>query len=111
MEPIALATVTAGVTVVAMEAVKGFATEAGKETWGLLKRLFGWSADPPLEEIAPAVAARLQSDPEIARQVVALLQQHQGDVTTAAAIVGRVTAEKVVAIGQQTVHGTQNISL
>lgn len=94
MDPITLATVTAGITALASEYVKGFASEAGKDTWERIKSLFGWSAEPPTEELAPSVARKLQDEPELAKQIVALLQQQQ--TGTASTLVGSIDAEKVV---------------
>ena len=40
MDPITLATVTAGVAVLATEYTKGIASEAAKSTWNKIKALF-----------------------------------------------------------------------
>ena len=47
----ALATITAAVSVLGNEYLKGIAGEAGKATWSAVKSLFGWTSDPHPAEI------------------------------------------------------------
>jgi hypothetical protein len=96
MDPIALATITSALTVVATEVAKGAAGEAGKSLWNEVKSMFGWVQEPNKSDLAPDIAAKLVVDPELAKKVVQLLQAHPQDAGTAAALVGRIQAEKVV---------------
>lgn len=94
MDPIALATVTSAITVLVTEFARGAVSEAGKDTWAKIKSLFGWKRDPEPGVLAPAVAQRLHNDPELVRQVLAVLREHAPE--TASALVGSIDAEKVV---------------
>lgn len=101
MDPIALATITSGVVVLANEVFKKVASEAGKDLWDQVKSLFGWSDDPEPEVIAVEIAERLNADPELAKSVLGLLQSRP--VGSAASLVGSIDAKKVVVIKDQTV--------
>lgn len=102
LDPITLATVTSAVTLLGSEAVKGFASEAGKTAWGAIKSLFGWKVDPAPADIPERVATTLTASPELAHKVWELLRNNR-DAGLAASIVGKVKAEKVIVI--QTMHG------
>ena len=94
MDPITLATLTSGASVLAVECAKGAASEAGKAVWSSVKTLFGWEKEPDMAEFAPTIAQRLQADAELARKLTELLQQSQ--TGTASTLVGTINAEKVV---------------
>jgi hypothetical protein len=111
MDPIALATITSGVTVLATEAGKGLAGEMGKDAWTRIKSVLGFQADPPAGELAPAVAERLANDDAAAREVLRLLREHAGGAGGAAAIVGQVNAERVVVIKDQKIQGDFNLNM
>lgn len=111
MDPVALATVTSAVTLLATEAGKGVAGEAAKDLWGQIRKRLGLAKEPSKEELAPAVAHALAADDAAASDVVRLLQQHAGQAGDAASLVGRIDAEKVVYIANQTVFGGQTINL
>lgn len=51
MEPLTLATLTAAVTVLALEVGKGAAAEAGKSASGKIKSLIRWSPDPGVADL------------------------------------------------------------
>ena len=51
IDPITLASVTAAVSVLGNEFLKGMVTEAGKRAWTGIKALFGWTSDPAPAEI------------------------------------------------------------
>jgi hypothetical protein len=110
MDPVALATVTSAVTMLASEAGKGLAGDAGKDLWGRVRSVLGWKEDPPMQDVAPKVAARLQGDEQAAREIVQLLQGHSSS-SGAAAIVGNVSAEKMTVIGQQHVAGDFTLNM
>lgn len=105
MDPVTLATITSGVTVLATECGKGLAGQAGKDTWARIKSLLGWKDDPAPEKLAPAVAERLADDDATAQRVVMLLQENANSVGSGAAIVGTINAEKVMVVKDQTVTG------
>lgn len=95
MDPVTLATVTAAVTVLATECSKGFASQAGKDLWVKIKRLFNWKADPPQFELPVHIAKHLLENQQHLRQVVQLLQA-DGASGTAHTLVSSITADKVV---------------
>src|SRR5215813_7374344 len=102
IEPIALATLTTGVGILANEYLKGFASEAGKTTWGNIKSLLGWSSDPSLADIPSGVAKAVEASPEIAEKLLELLKKdHTGPHS---ALVGNLEARggKVVVAGNIT---------
>lgn len=111
MDPVALATVTSAVTMLASEAGKGIAGEAAKDLWGQIRRRLGLAKDPSKEELAPTVARALAEDEAAAGDVVRMLQQHAGQAGDAASLVGRIDAEKVIYIANQTVVGGQTFNL
>ncbi|MFY9558776.1 MAG: hypothetical protein WAQ52_00945 [Terriglobales bacterium] len=96
IDPVTIATITAAVSVLGNEYIKGVAGEAGKTSWNAIKSLFGWKADPQPEEIAPKVSSALVSSPELAEKLVKLLKDHETGM--ASAMVGKieVTGGKVV---------------
>lgn len=111
MDPVTLATVTAGATVLASEAGKSFASEAAKDLWAKVRNRLGLAADAPKGDLAPAIARALDADQSAAGDVVSLLQQHAGQAGDASSIVGRIDAEKVIYIANQTVSGGQTFNL
>ena len=94
MEPLTLATLTAAVTVLALEVGKGAAAEAGKSAWGKIKSLFRWSADPAEKDLSADIAKVLAANEALARQVVEILQAQS--TGTASTLVGTINADKVV---------------
>lgn len=94
-DPITMATITAAVSVLGNECLKGIASEAGKDTWQKVKSLFGWESEPKMFEIANQVATKLQASPELAQQVWELLKSNK-EAGAAATMVGKIQAEKVV---------------
>lgn len=94
MDPITLATVTTAVVTLALDAAKEAATEAAKDTWQQVKKWIGWEKEPAPEQLAPAVASRLNDDEELTRKIAALLKdQPSGSAST---LVGSIKAGKVV---------------
>jgi hypothetical protein len=104
MDPITLATITSGVTVLATEVSKSVAGEAGKDLWKRVKSTLGWKADKPAEEIAPAVAQLLQNNDALAKQIVELLQQTPS-AGSASLLVGSVKGGKVIVAQTINVQG------
>ncbi len=94
MEPVTLATLTSGATVLALEVAKGAASEAGKNAWERIKSLFNWSAEPAESNLSTDIARALEANESLARQVVEILQAQP--TGTASNLVGRIDAEKVV---------------
>lgn len=101
MDPITLATITAGATVLATEVGKGLAGEAGKSAWEAIRKKLGWGEDPEPRDLAPQIARRLLEQPETAKEVLELLQQPR--VGAAQQLVGALNAEKVVVAN--VIHG------
>ncbi|MCH8621765.1 hypothetical protein [Undibacterium sp. TS12] len=94
-DPITIAAITAAVSVLGNEYIKGVASEAGKTTWQGIKSLFGWSSDPAPSEVATQVATKLTASPELLQQVLELLQKDK-ETGAAASMVGTINAAKVV---------------
>jgi len=109
MDPIALAALTSAVTVLAQEVLKGTASEIGKDIWGSVKSLLGFSADPPESKLAIQVAQKLAADQQIASKVANLLQQNPTGV--ASTLVGSLNADKVIIIKDQHVDGDFKIEM
>ena len=84
----ALATITAAVSVLGNEYLKGIAGEAGKATWSAVKSLFGWTSDPHPAEIPDKVTAALTKSPELAEKLLQVLKSDPSD--TASAMVGKI---------------------
>jgi len=110
MDPITLATITAGVSVLASECIKGMAGKAAEELWDKIKSLLGWKSQPKLDDIAPALAKQLSTDKELASRIVDLLQKDKSQASSSArALVGHVDAEKVVVSGEIHIAGDFNM--
>jgi hypothetical protein len=105
MDPVTLATITAGVSVLASECAKGVAGEAGKDLWTRIKKRLGFQQEPELPMLAPAVAQKLSEDESAAKDVIELLRNHASAAPTAAAMIGQINAERVVVLNNQTVQG------
>ncbi len=99
IDPISLAAVTAAVTLLAAECVKGAASAAGKDAWSKIKSLFGWTAEPAARDVARAVAERLQRDESLIQQVVRLLPDEDSGFPVGG-LVGSVQATKSVVAGK-----------
>ncbi len=99
MDPITLATVTSALTVLATEATKATASEAGKELWAKVKSLFCWKTEPARSDLAPSIAIRLNNDSDIAARVVALLREsnlNDGTTLAVGTLVTNLSADKVI---------------
>lgn len=92
----ALATITAAVSVLGNEYLKGVAGDAGKATWSAVKSLFGWTSDPNPAEIPARVANQLTASPELAVTLLEVLKGNSSD--TSSEMVGsiRITGGKVL---------------
>jgi hypothetical protein len=88
MDPVVLSSVTAAVSILASEYIKGFANETGKATWAGVKSLLGWKSDPDLAEIPQKIATSLSSSQETAAKLLELLKGN--DAGSAAALVGKI---------------------
>ena len=78
MEPVTLATLTSGATVLALEVAKGAASEAGKNAWERIKSLFNWSAEPAEKDLSTDIARALEANESLARQVVEIFAANPG---------------------------------
>lgn len=94
MDPITLATLTSGVVLLATEAAKGAATEAGKDAWNKIKSLFAWKKEPETSDLASQVAEALNANTQLAKQVLELLQQPSTGPSST--LVQTINAEKVI---------------
>jgi hypothetical protein len=93
---IALAALTSALTLVATEAIKGIASSAAKDLWKKVKSAFGWTADPPIDQLPVLMATRLDADPELTSKLLALVQSSLPSNETAAMVVSNITANKAV---------------
>jgi hypothetical protein len=99
VDPIALATATSALTVLASECAKGAASEVGKDIWSKAKGLFGWTQEPIASELPKAIATELHGNEELLSAIVKLLAEaHTDDRSTqiAGSLVGNLRSEKTV---------------
>ena len=97
MDPTVIAAITAALTALATEVAKGAAGQAGKDAWGKIKQLLGAKPQAALDQAQAAVAERLESDPEIVRELLDLLKASQS--AHVGELVGSIDAEKVIVAG------------
>jgi hypothetical protein len=90
IDPAVLSSITAAVSLLGTEVVKGAASEAGKATWAGIKSLCGWSFDPEPKEIPEKVADAVAVSPELLEKLLQLLRTSQ-DGTTATQV-GKIDA-------------------
>lgn len=109
MEPVTLATITAAACVLATEAAKNFAGEAGKSLWEKVKGRLGFDSEPKPEDLPVEIARKLSSDTQATKDVLRLMKQSKS--SSAASLVGRIDAEKVVVQQINTVAGDLNIHM
>ncbi len=96
MDPVTLAVATSGLSFLAVECIKGAASEAGKNLWNGVKSLFDWQAEPDLDGLAERIARRLAENDEAARRAVELIASSP-DVGTASLVVsGSITGKNVI---------------
>jgi hypothetical protein len=100
IDPLALSSLTAAVSVLANECLKGIASEAGKTTWARIKTLLGWASDPTPEELPEKIHKAATTTPDVVEKLLELLKSNQ--TGTATALVGalQVTGGKVVVAGR-----------
>ncbi len=99
MDPIALATATSALTVLASECAKGTASEVGKDIWSKAKTLLGWTNEPAPGELPKAIATELHGNDELLSAMVRLLAQapaYDAATQIACSLVGSLRSEKVV---------------
>jgi hypothetical protein len=94
MDAITLATLTSAATLLATDAARGLASEAGISAWEGIKRLLGWEREPEAENLARGIAEALDGDPPLAQEVLSYLKL-QG-IGPSGALVGSITAKNVV---------------
>ncbi|RYZ10573.1 MAG: hypothetical protein EOO70_10315 [Myxococcaceae bacterium] len=94
MNPIALATVTSAVTLLATEAAKAVATQAAKDAWERVKAHLGFDAEPSAPEVPALTATALQERPELLPELQRIVAESGSQA--AGQLVGTVNAEKVV---------------
>jgi len=108
MDTITLATLTSAATLLATDAARGLASEAGKSAWEGIKRLLGWEREPEAENLARGIAEALDGDATLAHEVLSHLKL-QG-IGPSGALVGRITAKNVIAGNHVEIHGGLNLS-
>jgi len=99
VDPIALATATSALTVLASECAKGAASEVGKDIWSKAKGLLGWTKEPTPGELPKAIATKLHGNHELLSAIVKLFAEASAsDQSTqiAGSLVGNLRSEKVV---------------
>ena len=99
IDPVVLSSLTAAVSILGTDYLKGVGSEAGKATWTGIKTLFGWTSDPAPAEIPEKVTNALGASPELTEELLKLLKN--GETGAATALVGKieVTGGKVVVAG------------
>ena len=105
MDPIALATITSALTLIATEVAKGTASEAGKALWTQIKSMLGLAQEPSSANLAPEIAGRLAVDSKLAKKIVELLQAHPDSDRRASALVEKIDAEKVIVAREFNISG------
>jgi hypothetical protein len=103
IDPIALSSITAAVTVLGNEFLKGVGSEAGKTTWTQIKGLLKWKSDPKIEDIPKSVATALTQSPDLAEKILELLKKHETGSPTA--MVGNIHAKGGKWIIAETIKG------
>lgn len=99
IDRLALSSLTAAVSVLENEYLKGIATDAGKATWAAIKALFGWTSDPSSVEVPEKLATAITTSPEIAEKLLILLKNNQTGTATALVEKIEVSGGKVVVAG------------
>jgi hypothetical protein len=99
IDPVVLSSLTAAVSVLGTDYLKGLGSEAGKATWTGIKALFGWNSDPAPAEIPEKVTNALTAAPELTEELLKLLKN--SEVAPVSALVGKmeVSGGKVVVAG------------
>lgn len=90
IDPVALSTLAAGISLIGEECLKGLAGEAGKSAWAGIKDLLGWKLDPVPAEISDKASDALRASPEIADRLLELLKASK--VQSATQLVGEINA-------------------
>jgi len=103
MDPVTIATITSGVTALAVEFAKSTLSEAGKDAWNKVKSVLGLAKEPKLEELPATVVARLGERPQLAHDLLVILKAEGSG--TARSLVGKVNAQNVVVAGTMSVSG------
>jgi hypothetical protein len=103
LDPITLSSITAAVSVLGTEVAKGMASEAAKTAWEGVKKLFGWTSDPPTHEIPMQIAKAAEASPEIVGKLLELLKRNQ--TGTATQLVGNLEVQA----GGMVPRGTRSI--
>jgi hypothetical protein len=93
MDPVIVAAISGALTALATEITKGVANEAGKDAWGKIKTLLGTQPTDAIEKLHVAIAAQLDSDPDVTKKLLELLKLSQSK--NASQLVGSINAEKV----------------
>jgi len=110
LDPITLATATSALTVLACEVGKGVADSAGEDLWKKVKAILHWETEPKLPDLPVEIASQLSSDETAAQAVLSILKSAPVP-TTAAALVSRIDANKVMVVsGNITVSRDFNFS-
>lgn len=102
VEPLALSSLIAAVSVLANEYLKGIASDAGKTTWTRIKALLGWTSDPAPAEIPDKVAKAVATSPETAEKLLGLLKSNETGTATALVDKLQVNGGKVIIAGNIT---------
>lgn len=91
IDPVALASITAAVSVIANEYFKNMASEAAKSTWEGVKKLFGWNIDPVPAEVPFKVATALTASPDLVEKLLEIIKADRQ--ATSSAMVGNIDAK------------------
>ena len=102
---IVLAALTSALTLIANEAIKGYASAAGEDLWKQVKAAFGWASDPPLAELPVIMAQRMDADPALTAKLLELVETSLPSNHAAAMVVKNITANKAVIASNINVGG------
>lgn len=91
IDPNVLHSLAASVGALGADYMKGITTEAGKASWGGLKSLFGWQADPDPQEIPEKITDALAASPDLLEDAIRLVKDSQS--RAAMQLVGTLTAQ------------------
>jgi hypothetical protein len=96
MDPSIVSALVGAIAALATEVAKGTAGEAGKDAWAKIKGLLGGRGERALAEAQTSLSKLLESNPQVAREVLDALQGSQS--SNASRLVGHLEADRVVLV-------------
>ncbi len=110
MDAISLATLTSGITMLAVECIKGVANSAGQDLWAEIKALVGWEDDPSIGDLASNLAQALNENEKLAAKIAKRMQSSASDALPLQ-LVANLNADggKVIVSKTINIHGNLNM--